>query len=100
MQFRLIAIAVFVAIVANACDRPLGEGGVGKANATRALSLGESFAMLHQVGYPQSDYAMRSKFGKPTFHNAVGRSAYAAHGGYISCDRANGKVTGCLYEGR
>jgi hypothetical protein len=101
MQFRLIEIACFVAIVANACslDR-LGKGGVEEAHAARALSLGESWAMLHQVGYPQSDYAMRSKFGSPTFKNAVGRASYAAYGGYISCGRRSGQVTGCIYEGR
>jgi hypothetical protein len=90
MQFRLIAIASCVAIV----------GFTAEAAAARSLCLGESFAILHQVAYPQSDYAMGQKFGPPAFKNAVGRSAYAAYGGYISCSRNNGKVTDCLYEGR
>lgn len=90
MQFRLIAIASCVAIV----------GFTAEAAAARSLCLGESFAILHQVAYPQSDYAMGRKFGAPAFKNAVGRSSYRAYGGFISCGRRSGQVTGCIYEGR
>lgn len=87
MQLRLMAIALFVAVVANACDRPIGEGGVLKANALDARPLTpRQVVAIRYLRWPQSREAILSRFGEPSYRDGFADYYPLPDGGSAAID--------------
>jgi hypothetical protein len=71
MNFRLAAIALFVAIAANGCDKfgdTLGDGGKAIAFDARPLTPRQVVALNH-LAFPQWDTSIQSRFGEPAYRD-------------------------------